>query len=156
MISTDVVHSMIPQMVGSEELHGSEKQQVRARNKAQKLLRCYLQQLVGEAKYFLLSKTRQFFVAKTQFFHYEKDDTTCNLLPLDSNVCLSSSARSQPSFCQVILGEGLPVGMHSMAASLLTSTVTSSGRSPSAPLMDGGAAGGKSEESTYSTPLRWL
>lgn len=29
---------LIPQMVGSEELHGSEKQQVRDRNKGQKLL----------------------------------------------------------------------------------------------------------------------
>ena len=63
---------------------------------------------------------------------------TCNLLPLDKNVCLSSSARRWPSFCQVILGEGLPLATQSITATLFTSTVTSSGRSPSAPLMDGG------------------
>lgn len=115
-----------------------------------------LQHLVGERKYFLLRKARQSFVAKTQFFQYQKGYTTCNLLPLDRNVCLSSSARSWPSFCQVILGEGLPLGMQSMAASLLTSTVTSSGRSPSAPLMDGGAAGSKGQKNTHSAPLKWL
>lgn len=51
---------------------------------------------------------------------------------------LSFSARRCPSFCQVILGEGLPLATQSIAATSFTSTVTSSGRSPSTALMVGG------------------
>lgn len=146
---------MNPQMARSEELQWEWEARGEGQEKRTKNTFC-LQHLVGERKYFLLRKPRQFFIAKTQFFQYQKGYTTCNLLPLDRNVCLLSSARSWPSFCQVILGEGLPLGMQSMAASLLTSTVTSSGRSPSAPLMDGGAAGSKGQKNTHSAPLKWL
>lgn len=63
---------------------------------------------------------------------------TCNLLPLDKKLCLSSCARRWPSFCQVMLGDGVPLETQSITAILFPSTFTSSGRSPSAPLMDGG------------------
>lgn len=114
-----------------------------------------LQNLVNKTQHLIFSKSKPFYLYGQLVFAMLKNSgslrATCNLLPLDRNVCLASSLRRWPSFCQAMLGAGLPLATQSSAAALCTSTVTSSGRSPSAPPMDGGTANQQN-----GTRILWL
>lgn len=68
---------------------------------------------------------------------------TWSVRPLDRILCGPSELTGWLSLNQVIFGAGFPSAWHSSCVVLFTNTVTSSGKSLSAPLMTGGTVAGQ-------------